>query len=153
MNRTFRLILLSLLILALPGQAAAGAMAALGKVCTVETMPAPLAPMMSRHAAIKSEAEAALAHQAGSACHDAHGGKAVPLKEQGPTHDDGSAATHHHAAGSGCAACDTCAVSAALSPATPLPLSQFRHMLPQTPLGTLADTIPDSLLRPPSARC
>ncbi|MGY8524721.1 hypothetical protein [Paracidovorax citrulli] len=158
MNATFRLILLSLMILVLPAQAASGSITALQAVCgELQAMPMAITPMMSRHAALKGEAEAALQHQPGAACHEMHPAhKASHAQPDAAGQvDDTTLSSADQPADSGCTTpCDACAVSAAFTPALPeLPLSQFRHMLPRSPVGTLADNVPSSLLRPPSARC
>lgn len=102
-------------------------------------------PLMSRHAALKLQAEAELLGSDRATCTGAD-------KERDT--DDDTAGGHaadsedRHARHSGGAA--MCPIAAVLPG---LDLSQYRHMPPRSPLGTLAGATADSLFLSASARC
>lgn len=102
-------------------------------------------PLMSRHAALKLQAEAELLGRDHAGC--------MGADKERDTEDDGASG---HAADSedrrawhpGAAA--MCPIAAVLPG---LELSQYRHMPPRSPLGTLAGATPDALFLSSPARC
>ncbi|MBO4123503.1 hypothetical protein J5T34_22490 [Cupriavidus gilardii] len=141
MNRLPQRLLLSLAMLALPLPAIAGT----AKLTCGAAQTTAATPLMSRHAALKLQAEAELLGRDQAGC--------LGADKERDTEDD--AASGHaadgedrHARYSGAAA--MCPIAAVLPG---LELSQYRHMPPRSPLGTLAGASADMLLLQPPARC
>lgn len=97
-------------------------------------------PLMSRHAALKLQAEAELVGRDQAGC--------IGADKERDTDDDAADSEERHARHPGGAA--MCPIAAALPG---LELSQYRHMPPRSPLGTLAGATPDSLFTALPARC
>ncbi|MCD9119811.1 hypothetical protein [Cupriavidus sp. UGS-1] len=96
-------------------------------------------PLMSRHAALKLQAEAQLLGREQAGCTGAD--------SERDTGDDAAEGEDRHASHPAAAMCPIAAVLPGRE------LSQYRHMPPRSPLGTLAGATPDSLLLPAPARC
>jgi len=102
-------------------------------------------PLMSQHAALKLQAEAELLGRDQAGC--------MGADKERDTEDDGASGhaadgEDRHAWHSGAAA--MCPIAAVLPG---LELSQYRHMPPRSPLGTLAGATPDALFLSSPARC
>lgn len=102
-------------------------------------------PLMSRHAALKLQAEAELLGRDQAGC--------TAADKERDTDDDAagghaSESEDRHARHAGPA--HMCPIAAVLPG---LELSQYRHMPPRSPLGTLAGATPDSLFPSSPARC
>ncbi|MFJ1255600.1 hypothetical protein [Cupriavidus sp. CuC1] len=172
MKRFLSYFLLCLAMIALPAQGVAAAVmmvcSAAQSVQSVRTqsvvLPADspaMESMMLRHAAMKSQAEAALGSHAGAHCHDA----ADPAQERDgmtgttgttdqPAHQDHR--DHHasHGAGGPCNACSACALGAIMPTILPeLALASHGHAAPVASLAAYADFLPPLSDRPPAARC
>ncbi|MCT9070565.1 hypothetical protein [Cupriavidus gilardii] len=132
----YRLLLsvaLAMLALPLPGLAGTAKPACGAAQTTAAT------PMMSRHAALKLQAEAELLGREPAGCTGAD-------KER-DADDDAAEGEERHARHPGAAMCPIAAGLPGLE------LSQYRHMPPRSPLGTLAGATPDSLFPSSPARC
>ncbi|AJG23707.1 hypothetical protein [Cupriavidus basilensis] len=181
MKRVLSYFLLCLAMIALPAQ---GVAAAVMMVCSaaqsvpsvpLAQMPSVVLPadspavesMMLRHAAMKSQAEAALGSHAGAHCHDA----ADPARQTDgtaslsgmtgmthpPAHQDHQDHQDHHAshgAGGACSACSACALGAIMPTILPeLALASHGHAAPVAALAAYAGFLPAPSDRPPAARC
>lgn len=178
MKRVLSYFLLCLAMIALPAQ---GVAAAVMMVCSAAQsvqsghsvqVPSVALPadspavesMMLRHAAMKSQAEAALGSHAGAHCHDA----ADPARQRDgmasvsgmtgmsdqPAHQDHQ--DHHasHGAGGTCSACSACALGAVMPTILPeLALASHGHAAPVAALAAYAGFLPAPSDRPPAARC
>ncbi|MGO4155768.1 hypothetical protein [Cupriavidus sp. YAF13] len=178
MKRVLSYFLLCLAMIALPAQ---GVAAAVMMVCSAAQsvqsghsvqVPSVVLPadspavesMMLRHAAMKSQAEAALGSHAGAHCHDA----ADPAQQRDgmasvsgmtsmtdqPAHQDHQ--DHHasHGAGGTCSACSACALGAVMPTILPeLALASHGHAAPVATLAAYAGFLPAPSDRPPAARC
>ncbi|WP_254615865.1 hypothetical protein [Cupriavidus basilensis] len=117
--------------------------------------------MMLRHAAMKSQAEAALGSHAGAHCHDAadparqtDGTASLSGMTDQPVHQDHQ--DHHasHGAGGACSACSACALGAIMPTILPeLALASHGHAAPVAALAAYAGFLPVPSDRPPAARC
>ncbi len=128
-----------MLALPLPGVAGTAKLACGAAQATAAT------PLMSRHAALKLQAEAELLGRDQAGC--------MGADKERDTEDDGAGGhaadgEDRHARHPGGAA--MCPIAAVLPG---LELSQYRHMPPRSPLGTLAGATPDALFPSSPARC
>ncbi|WP_416052826.1 hypothetical protein [Cupriavidus basilensis] len=180
MKRVLSYFLLCLAMIALPAQ---GVAAAVMMVCSAAQsvhsghsgqVPSVVLPadspavesMMLRHAAMKSQAEAALGSHAGAHCHDAadtaqqQDGMASLSGMTGMTHppahhDLQDHQDHHasHGAGGACSACSACALGAIMPTILPeLALASHGHAAPVAALAAYTGFLPAPSDRPPAAR-
>lgn len=129
-----------MLALPLPGIAGIAAIAGTAKPTCGAVQTTAATPLMSRHAALKLQAEAELLG------HDQAGCKRADKERDAD--DDAAQSEERHARHPGAAA--MCPIAAVLPG---LELSQYRHMPPRSPLGTLAGAAPDALFPSSPARC
>ncbi|MGO4326605.1 hypothetical protein AB4Z48_19750 [Cupriavidus sp. 2TAF22] len=169
MKRLLSCFLLCLAMIALPAQ---GIAAAVMMVCStaqsIQASPGALMPadspaidsMMLRHAAMKSQAEAALAGHAGAHCEETtaapHDVDDMADAAAHPAHPDHHAKSHHagHGANGTCSACSACALGAVMPTVLPeLALASHGHAAPQAALAAFSGFLPAPSDRPPAARC
>ncbi|EHP44777.1 hypothetical protein OR16_02180 [Cupriavidus basilensis OR16] len=178
MKRVLSYFLLCLAMIALPAQGVAAAVMMVCSAAQSVQVPSVVLPadspavesMMLRHAAMKSQAEAAIGSHAGAHCHDAadpsqeRDGLADPSDMTGmtgmtgqPAHQDHQDLQDHHAshgAGGTCSACSACALGAIMPTILPeLALASSGHAAPVAALAAYNGFLPALSDRPPAPHC
>lgn len=145
-------------LMALPALAAPNVPAALAMACSAGE-PAADVSMMTRHAALKSAAEEAIAAQEQAPCREAKAGANRHARHAG--HGAEAPSAHRHAnAGGKCMTCAACPIGAAALPTLPaltaLPELMLAHpglAARHAPLAAFADAAPAGQPRPTAAHC